>query len=300
MTLEYIDSLPPLSEVVGYRSYQQILDSMVETVQAARPDWTGAGDDFDMAYQTLRAAASETKISETMMLVTLSALDLSRAQDVYLVYLGVRRGIQQRDGESYGDLRLRIAEGIGGSEAPVPGTTDGIRRSAYQADTQVYDAWPVVRSNGQTVDVYILARGDGDEQKMGSPYGTPTAALIGRVEDYISGPDRQHLSDTYPVSVPTITTYDIEDVVLRLPASYQVAETEIRETLFEDLRKWTRMKPQLQINQGVWAARIRKTIMSLVPVAYEIVSATLPKNMAAAEDTAYLCDMISIGDPVYT
>ena len=57
MTLEYLESQPPLYEVMGYRSYQQILDSMVATVQEQAPDWTGAGDDFDIAYQTLRAAA---------------------------------------------------------------------------------------------------------------------------------------------------------------------------------------------------------------------------------------------------
>ena len=287
MTLEYLESLPPLAEVVGYRSYQQILDSMVANLQAAQPDWTGAGDDSDIAYQTLRAAASETKTTETMMLVTLSALDLSAAQDVYLEYLGARRGIRKRDGEDQEQLRIRIAEGLGVEGAPVPGTTDGIKRLAYEADARVYDVQAIVRANGQTVDVYILAKGDSDGQETGMPYGTPTRELISKVQNYISGPDEQHLSDTYVVQQARIIPASISNLQITVPASYQIAEERIKEVVVDGLMKWGRKKPQFEIGQGgVWTIRMLGELNFLVPEIVNSQFAISPHNVAGVNGAA--------------
>ena len=213
------------------------------------------------------------------------------------MYLAARRGIRLRDGETFDEL-ARIRNGRRHRHRGPRRFRARLTASEGRLTTpasQVFDAWPVVRSNGQTVDVYILAYGDGDGQLMDAPYGTPTAELIHRragrtYRAGCTGTCRTCTSSPRRSSPPTTSRTSCCDCRCRTRSQRRRFEKRLPKTCATGRGR----SPNSRSTRACGSKRIEQTILNLVPAAYEIASATLPVNMPAVENTAYLCDTISV------
>ena len=198
-----------------------------------------------------------------------------------LDHVGALFLVNRRQGESDASYFERILlEPI--ARATI-GTVGRIRSDAYKADDDVLDVQVAGKANGQDADVWILSH---EPPAMGDPAGTPTAALVQRVSDYVNHEDRKLLFSTYTVEQPTITAFTIT-ATLNYNSVFHDA-TSVLTRARERINEY--VEGRFKLGFGVRIQGIEATLYG-PDDDVEMVTVTAPSSdLAATNGTAYHCN----------